>query len=496
MLTGGSGGSTGDAPLLDEEDESVVTTQRLGDATAPDGVAAPAAASDRVRGRHRWGSRTTRFLVSRPICNTRWWTAAVALTVGVVALSILLGGHRRADPHFDVSDEAAHYAYVLALRSGHLPAFGDTLTVQDRKMADCLSAGVPPPAKCGKTPPSARHYAADGYDYEAQQPPLGYLPYVATADPGATPVDAIAAARTGGMIWVAISGGLLLALACLEELSLLALAALLATCLLNPIFTLAAATVNNDAAGVAAGAVALIAWSWSRRRPRWSLGLGLLAGVLLGLTKGILIVVPFALVIAAVVEEGRGLVSWSGLWGASKRHLCTITMLLATAAAYGGFVLLQDSRATVAPSAVLHALLGVSQTATVQPSTVSTGLSSSLSFFEPYYPYDALNVLWDVCVLGVLVGVWAFKMPEAVGGRVRGVALGVLAGMVVLAVGWPVLVYIQGHYNYFSSVRYNVALLPLIAYVIVKGCRNFGVAAVGVALPLACAALQLGVGKY
>jgi len=365
-------------------------------------------------------------------------------------------------------------------------------------MADCLDAtGAPPPAKCGKTPPSARHYDADGYIYEAQQPPLGYLPYVATADPRAMPDNALAAARTGGMIWVALSGVLLLAFACLEEMSLLGLAALLATCLLTPIFTLAAATVNNDAAGVAAGAVALIAWSWSRRRPRWGLGLGLVAGVLLGLTKGTLIVVPVALVIAAVVEEGRRLLSWAGLWNACKRHGCTIAMFVATAAAFGGFIWFQDARATVAPSVVLHALLGFSQVATVQPSTVSTGFSSSLGFFEPYYPYDALNVLWDVCVFGVLVGVWALKVvPDRVTRRVRGVALGVLAAIVVLAVGWPVLVYIQGHYNFFSSVRYDIPLLPLIAYVIVKGCRNFGIAVVGVALPLACAAVQLGIGKY
>ena len=496
MLTRGSGGSTGDVPQADEVTESVLAARQLGDTSAPSEAASLAAPGQQVRGRHRRESPATRLVVNRPIGRTWWWIAAVAITVGVVALSIVLGAHRRADPHFDVSDEAAHYAYVVALHSGHLPAFGDRLTVEDRKMVDCLDASDIPPAKCGTTPPSAPHYDAEGYDYEAQQPPLGYLPYIVTADTSATPDNAIAAARTGGMVWVALSGCLLLALAGLEELSLLGLAALLATCLLNPIFTLAAATVNNDAAGVAAGAVALIAWSWSRRRPRWSLGLGLLVGVLLGLTKGILIAVPFALLIAAVVEEGRGLVSWAGLWHGCKRHSCTISMFLATAAAFGGFVLFQDSRATVAPSVVLHALLDSNQAATVQPSTVSTGLSSSLSFFEPYYPYDALNVLWDVCVFGVLVGVWAFRVPEAVSGRVRGVALGVLAGMVALAVGWPVLVYIQGHYNFFSSIRYNIALLPLIAYVIVKGCRNFGIAAVGVVLPLACAGLQLGVGKY
>src|SRR6516165_6104880 len=152
MLTGGSEGSTGDVPQLSEESEIVVTARPLGDRTVPSEAAPTDAESDRVRARHRRELPTTRLFVSRPNSGSRWWVVAVALTVGVVALSILLGGHRRADPHFDVSDEAAHYAYVVALRSGHVPAYGDTLTDEDRKMADCLSAGVPPPVKCGKTP--------------------------------------------------------------------------------------------------------------------------------------------------------------------------------------------------------------------------------------------------------------------------------------------------------------------------------------------------------
>ncbi len=155
---------------------------------------------------------------------------------------------------------------------------------------------------------------------------------------------------TGGIIWVVISGALLLVLALLENLSLLALSGLLLTCLLNPVFTYSAATVNNDAAGIAAGAVALIAWSWSRRRPGWSLPLGIAAGVLVGLTKGQYIAVPLALVIAAIVEEGRGLRSWSGITGASRRHLCAVVMFTAAVVAFGGFSLVQGVRATVPSS--------------------------------------------------------------------------------------------------------------------------------------------------
>lgn len=420
----------------------------------------------------------------------------MTLTIGAVALSIALGGNRRHDPQLDVSDEGSHYAYVVALRSGHLPVWGDILTLQERKLDDCLQSLGTPPAQCGSRPPAASRYPADGYDYEAQQPPLGYLPYVLTANPSAPPDSAIAAARRGGIIWVAISGGLLLALAWFEELSLLGLTALLATCLFNPIFTHYTGTVTNDAAAVAAGTTALLAWSWSRRRPRWSLALGVCAGILIGLTKGIFIVVPFALLLTAVVEEGRELLSWTGLWKACRRHLCVISMFVATAVTQIAWLILQDERATVSVSVVMHALLGYSQVATLQPSAVSGGLTSSLALFEPYYPYAGLNLVWGFCAFGVLIGVWVLKIPEAITGRVRGIALGVLAGILLLALGWPLISFVQGHYNQSSGARYCIALLPLIAYAIVKGCRRFGVVFVGVVLPLACAVLQLGINKY
>lgn len=438
-----------------------------------------------------------RVQTARPSVHSRfWWSVGVALTLLAIVACIALAGHRRHNPHLDVFDEGSHYAYVVALRSGHVPAWGDRLTPQERKLDDCLQAVGTPPAPCGSRPAPASSYPAGGYDYEAQQPPLGYLPYVVTANPQASPVAAITAARHGGMIWAAISGALLLAAAALEEFSLLGLSALLATCLLNPVFTYATGTVNNDAAGVAAGAAALIAWSLSRRRPRWSLWLGVTAGLLLGLTKGVFVVVPFALVVGAAFEERRHLLSWNGLVSACRRHGCVLAMLVATAASYGAFIVVQNVRATVPSSTVLQALLGFSKTGAVQPSAISDGLISSLTLFQPYYAYDALNVVWGLCAFGVLAGIWFLRISEPGVTRLRGLSLGIALGMLALVVGWPILVYVQGRFNFAASVRYCVPLLPLIAYVIVTGCRRFGVLVVGLLLPVACAILQLGIAKY
>jgi hypothetical protein len=455
---------------------------------------------DRAAGRHRHRSSTTRLIGWGPrskVDSRVWWCVAIAITLALIVMSVALGGHRRDNPQLDDFDEGSHYAYVVALHSGHIPAWGDTLSYRERELVDCLQSASPPPEPCNHRPAPVRDYLAKGYDYEAQQPPLGYLPYVLTANPQANPAAAITSARNGGIIWVVISGLLLLVFAALEDFSLLSLTALIATCLLDPIFTYAAGTVNNDAAGVAAAAVGLIAWSWSRRRPRYALGLGLVAGVLIGLTKGLFVVVPFALVVAALVEEGGNLLSWSGIRKACRRHLCAASMLAATIVAYGAFTVIQGARASVPSSVVLNDLLGFSKTTTVQPSIISNGITSMFTLFEPStYQFDALNVIWGVCAFGVLAAVWFFVIPNAIARRVRGLSLGTALGMVGLAVGWTLLVFVQGHYNFAGAVRYAIPLLPLIGYVIVVGCRRLGIVTVGILLPVACGILQLAIGKY
>ena len=94
-------------------------------------------------------------------------------------------------------------------------------------MADCLLSAARPPARCGSRPAPPSLDPAAGYDYEAQQPPLGYLPYVLTANPQASPDAAIADARRGGIIWIGVSAVLLLVLGVVEDFSLLALGAAL-----------------------------------------------------------------------------------------------------------------------------------------------------------------------------------------------------------------------------------------------------------------------------
>src|SRR5207237_593862 len=85
-----------------------------------------------------------------------------------------------------------------------------------------------------------------------------YLPYLVGLSPNATDVKhAITHDRFGGLLWTVIAALLLLGVAAAEQLSLAALAAVLATCLLGPLHVLATSTITNDASGVAAGALGM-----------------------------------------------------------------------------------------------------------------------------------------------------------------------------------------------------------------------------------------------
>jgi hypothetical protein len=66
---------------------------------------------------------------------------------------------------------------------------------------------------------------------------------------------------------------------------------------------------------------------------------------------------------------------------------------------------------------------------------------------------------------------------------VRALAVGIFTALMVLAVGFPLLDYFQGHFNFAAPARYDLVLVPLLAYVAAKALRPALVAVVGVVVP-------------
>ena len=134
--------------------------------------------------------------------------------------------------------------------------------------------------------------------------------------------------------------------------------------------------------------------------------------------------------------------------------------------------------------------------ATLQPSTLSQGIANGLTLSSLTRGLNH-STWYGACACSAwLVGFWFFQIPEEVAQRVRGLSLGILVGIFGVALGSTLFIFLQGHYNLPWSTRFEICMLPLIGYVIIRGCRRFGVITIGIVLPVLCAIVQLAAGKY
>jgi len=416
--------------------------------------------------------------------------SAVVIAICILLVSLAASNHQRHEAGFDVLDEGAHYDYVVRLAQGHLPRSGDPLTQQTLRILSCVGASGVPPHSCAiehRNPATAA--SAGGYSYEAvQQPPLGYLPYLLTIQTDGSSQQALESARWGGFIWSVVGAGLLVWVAWMLELSLIELVAVLAICLLSPVETHSIATVTNDSAGVPAGAAIVATYLVSRRRQKPMVVIGLLVGLIVGLVKGLFVVAPLVVLAAVVFADiaQRRRPTREDIW---VRYGCSVAMFVGVVVSYAAWFLIQNARASVPPSTVLHALEGFATTSHLRLTTILIGIQNELSDLSAYVTAP-LYWIWNLAIYGTLAGLLVLKGPV---GRVsqRAAALAIFFGIVALGVAFPLLNFIEGHYDFYTPQRYALPLLPIIAFVAIRAMRTRGVLAVGIALPALAVIVQL-----
>jgi hypothetical protein len=164
-----------------------------------------------------------------------------------------------------------------------------------------------------------------------------------------------------------------------------------------------------------------------------------------------------------------------------SRYGCVLAMTVGTILSYGAWLLLVDARAVVSMSVVLHALQGFSTTGHVRLTTILGGIESELSGFALWTPAP-LFWIWNLAVYGSLAGMVVLQPPV---GRpqLRAMAAAVFVGILALAVAFPVLNFVEGHYDFAVPTRYALTLMPIIGYVLARSLRGRGLMLVGVILP-------------
>lgn len=418
-----------------------------------------------------------------------WLVSGIIMAIAVLGTCAWVSNGQRHEAGFDVLDEGAHYDYVVHLAHGHVPRSGDVLTQSTLRMLSCIGAFELPSQGCAAKDRNPTIEPAAGYSYEAvQSPPLGYLPYLLTIQTNGYSQAALDDARWGGFVWGIVASGILVWVAWMADLSLLELLGLLVVCLLSPIQIHAMATVTNDSAALPAGAIVAATYVLSRRRRQPMIIAGLLVGVLVGFMKGLFIVAPFVVLVAVLFSDvaRRYRPSRDEIW---VRYGCSLAMLVGSVVSYAAWLLIVDVRAAVPPSVVLHAVQGFSTTSHLSITTVLDGVQNGLSDFIAYAPAP-LYWIWNLAVYGSLAGLLFLQGPV---GRTsqRAAALAIFVGIAALALAFPLLNFIEGHYNFFTPSRYFLPLLPIIGLVVVRTLRGRGVFIVGVVLPALAVIAQL-----
>ena len=78
----------------------------------------------------------------------------------------------------------------------------------------------------------------------------------------------------------------------------------------------------------------------------------------------------------------------------------------------------------------------------------------------------------------------------------RVMAVAIFVGMFALALGFPWLNFIEGHYDFNAQTRYFLPLLPLVGFVVARSLRTRGLLLIGIALPALAVIDQVVAGQF
>ena len=257
-------------------------------------------------------------------------------------------------PDLSTYDESAHLDYVWRAERHEVPRMGEFIGpevvgaslcrgVVAVRPPDCRGSGYQPPSRIG----------ADGYQYEAQQPPMYYfvtgaLRRLVVFGPSD---DFVLTARLTGVVWL-LSGLVVLWLA-LARLRVrpAGAATILAIALLSPTVVYHSATVSNDAAVLLLGALTIHFLLAARRAVTGGglLGWSLLGAVAVWTKPQVLVAIATMALVALLIRRRPS-------WRPVRDDLWLLPVAV-SGMAYLAWGALVNARAIVDPAVVTHALL-------------------------------------------------------------------------------------------------------------------------------------------
>ena len=376
-------------------------------------------------------------------------------------------------------DEIAHIDYAERLAAGGLTTWDDVYSQRTLGIGECVDTNSQDP-NCITSitrDPAARW--PDGHSYEAQQGPLGYLPY-ATAfafviDANADHFSQIRQLRAANAVLWLILGALwafLLAMITARWWAALAATVVFA---LNPLLFDAFTYVNNDAASAVVGTAGVLWLIWLLKHPqRLSPALVFLIsaalGIVIALTKVTALIVVVTLVIGVLITRKRWGVNTPRTWWWAA-GLITVTALIIEVA----YLLILESRSTLTSHAAFDLMLprgplDLPASALIRLRDISEMVVGSGARTDQVLREAGMQTASAWLLIFAIAAAASFLIALGLP-RVRysrlpqlqpsGLGYGVLAAALLVVVLMPALWEINGGYlTYVSIGRY---LTPLIA---------------------------------
>ena len=239
----------------------------------------------------------------------KWW---LPLLFCVVLPTAVVGNVIQRHSQFSPIDEQAHFDYVERLYSHGVPMLGDRLLPSTLREIACRGTALPgivtPP--CDSPTLAAKDFPGEGYQYQAQQPPLYYAitAPVAKVMEKVVGLGPVGSARIMGVLLLV--AGLLLSwhVAMLMKISRLTSLAGIAMMGLSPTVVYYSAIVTNDSAAILCGALVCYVVALVHTRQRSYAKHAAIVGVVCVLTKSVAVIPALILgflLIAVSIHRAR-----------------------------------------------------------------------------------------------------------------------------------------------------------------------------------------------
>lgn len=425
--------------------------------------------------------------------------ATVVGLIGVILISFfVVQEHQTHNPHFDVYDEGAHFDYVDKLKSGQVPSWDSTYSQTTMLIADCLGSIFAEGQSCETKVRVPGSFPPNGFSYQAQQPPLGYLQYLAVPQiSGLSPLEKLNKTRDYGLVVVLFFYALLFNyLYRAFSLQLFGATMLALLILLNPIQIHALSIVTNDSTSVLGGLIIILVVANLFNQVKISKIFLSGIGITMGLMKGLLLVLPFSFFVLALlfkhIRSDKAEASPQDILFILNLRRSMLVILQFGVLSNFAFLFYQGMRSTTSSEQVFGALLGFSQPVSVfQFDTLLQSFVNIFSSFSGNWfgnPFENnIFSLVGFTVTGVLGFVISRekRLIRHVNKKLKNPILeydyaflakllgySYLISSASIAIAWPVIWFLNGNYDFPAPQRYNLVTLPLLATSIVLAFKS------------------------